>query len=138
MAVTVGFFDDMYIPLHYLPQPSALYVASCLFRLPGHEHSLTNSTLLISDPNERAHFWLAESEATTVHELLESATTDRMYIDQNEVVRVRVETDELYDDEPGPPKAAEGVVVRRELRRPPYTITVSVWSPQLAGLVSHF
>jgi len=24
--VTIGFFDDMYVPLAYLPQPSALYV----------------------------------------------------------------------------------------------------------------
>lgn len=47
-----------------------------------------------------------------------------MYIDQGEVVRVRVEADEFYDDEPGPPKAAEGVMVKREARRPPYTIIV--------------
>lgn len=26
-AVTVGFFDDMYIPLSYLPNPAALYVS---------------------------------------------------------------------------------------------------------------
>lgn len=83
------------------------------------------SPSLHSDPNERAHFWLPESEATTSHELLESATVDRMYIDQGEIVRVRVETDEFYDDEPGPPKAAEGVVIKREARRPPYTILVS-------------
>lgn len=25
ILVSVGFFDDMYIPLAYLPQPSALY-----------------------------------------------------------------------------------------------------------------
>lgn len=39
-------------------------------------------------------------------------------------MRVRVETDEFYDDEPGPPKAAEGVQVKRELRRSPYSIIV--------------
>jgi hypothetical protein len=78
-----------------------------------------------SDPNERAHFWLPESEATTSHQLLESATADRMYIDQGEIVRVRVEADEFYDDEPGPPKAAEGIVIKREARRAPYTIIVS-------------
>jgi DNA-directed RNA polymerase III subunit RPC8 len=49
-----------------------------------------------------------------------------MYIDQNEIVRIRVETDEFYDDEPGPPKAAEGVQVRRELRRAPFSVIVSV------------
>ena len=48
-----------------------------------------------------------------------------MYIDQGEIIRVRVESDEFYDDEPGPPKAAEGVVIKREARRPPYTVIVS-------------
>ena len=118
ISVSVGFFDDMYIPLTYLPQPSALYAPRFLyfFSLPS---------FIYSDPNERAHFWLPDSEATTTHELLESPTVDRMYIDQGEIVRVRVEADEFYDDEPGPPKAAEGVVIKREARRPPYTITVS-------------
>lgn len=81
-----------------------------------------------SDPNERAHFWLPESESKTSHELLESPTADRMYIDQGEIVRVRVEVDEFYDDEPGPPKAAEGVVIKREPRRAPYTVIVSFLS----------
>jgi len=49
-----------------------------------------------------------------------------MYIDQGEVVRVRVEADEFYDDEPGPPKAAEGVQVQRELKRSPYSIICSI------------
>lgn len=102
IRLSVGFFDDIYVPLAYLPQPSAF------------------------DPNERAHFWLPDSEATTPHELLESATTDRMYIDQGEVVRVRVEADEFYDDEPGPPKASEGVAVKREARRAPYSIICSI------------
>ncbi|KIM90162.1 hypothetical protein PILCRDRAFT_811890 [Piloderma croceum F 1598] len=102
IRLSVGFFDDMYIPIPYLPQPSAF------------------------DPNERAHFWLPDSEATTTHELLDSPTSSRMYIDQNEVVRIRVEADEFYDDEPGPPKAAEGVQVRRELRRAPFSIICSM------------
>lgn len=102
IRLSVGFFDDIYIPLAYLPQPSAF------------------------DPNERAHFWLPDSEAKTPHELLESATADRMYIDQGEVVRVRVEADEFYDDEPGPPKASEGVAVKREARRAPYSMICSI------------
>ena len=62
-----------------------------------------------------------------MHELLDSPTADRMYIDAGEVVRVRVECDEFYDDEPGPPKVTEGVQqVPTEHRRPPYTITVSL------------
>ena len=77
-----------------------------------------------SDSNERAHFWLPGSEAATTHELLDSPTTERMYVDQGEIVRVRIEVDEFYDDEPGPPKATEGVHVKIESRRPPYTITV--------------
>jgi len=52
-----------------------------------------------------------------------------MYVDAGEVVRVRVEADEFYDDEPGPPKATEGVQqapVHVEGRRAPYTVTVGV------------
>ena len=48
-----------------------------------------------------------------------------MYIDQGEVVRVRVESDEFCDDEPGPPKVTEGVQMKRELKRPPYIVCVS-------------
>ena len=49
-----------------------------------------------------------------------------MYIDTTEIVRVRIETDEFHDDEPGPPKAAEGgvMVAKTERRRPPYSIIV--------------
>ena len=54
-----------------------------------------------------------------------------MYIDAGEVVRVRVESDEFHDDEPGPPKAHEGVQQAREVRRPPYAITVCPLSPFL-------
>ncbi|KAH9939116.1 RNA polymerase Rpb7 [Epithele typhae] len=57
VRLTVGFFDDIYVPLVYLPEP-------CAF-----------------DPKERAHFWLPGSEVTSSHELLDSPLTDRMYID---------------------------------------------------------
>jgi len=53
-----------------------------------------------------------------------------MYVDQNEIVRVRVETDEFYDDEPGPPKAAEGVKIERVGRRAPYTVIVRIVFPK--------
>ena len=59
-----------------------------------------------------------------------------MYIDAGDVVRVRVESDGFHDDEPGPPKALEGVQQARESRRPPYTITVRVEpaaAPERAG-----
>src|SRR5882757_6605020 len=66
--VTVGFFDDIYIPTAYLPQPSALYVlviqTSSIFK-----KNLNKST---SDPNERCHFWIPESTLTTSTELLDT------------------------------------------------------------------
>jgi DNA-directed RNA polymerase III subunit RPC8 len=49
-----------------------------------------------------------------------------MYIDQGEVVRVRVEADDFFDDEPGPPKMLEGVQVKREPKRAPYNVIVGV------------
>jgi len=77
-----------------------------------------------SDPNERAHFWLPDSEASVSRQLLDSPVSERMYIDQGEVLRVRVEAEDFYDDEPGPPKMAEGVQVMREPKRAPYNIIV--------------
>ena len=79
-----------------------------------------------SDPNERAYFWLPGSDATSAHELLDSPVAERLYIDQGEIVRARVESDEFCDDEPGPPKASEGVLISGEARRLPYTVTVSL------------
>jgi len=77
-----------------------------------------------SDPNERAHFWLPDSEAPVSQQLLDSPVSERMYIDQGEVLRVRVEAEDFYDDEPGPPKMAEGVQIMREPKRAPYNIIV--------------
>ncbi|KAF8519657.1 polymerase III polypeptide H [Gautieria morchelliformis] len=110
IRLSIGFFDDLYVPLTYLPQPSAF------------------------DPNEQAYFWLPESELTSTAEMLDTPLTSRMYIDRNEVVRVRVESDEFFDDEPGPPKAADGVIVQRELRRSPFQITCSIAEQGLGPL----
>ncbi|KAJ7876282.1 RNA polymerase III subunit Rpc25-domain-containing protein [Mycena leptocephala] len=102
IRLTLGFFDDIYVPVAYLPHPNAF------------------------DPNERAHFWLPNSELKP-NELLDSPTVERMFIDKGEVVRVRVEADEFYDDEPGPIKMADGVQVVREVQaRAPFTITASI------------
>ena len=49
-------------------------------------------------------------------DLLGTLLTSRMCIDASEVVRVRVEADEFYDDEPGPSKAQEGVVVNGQTK----------------------
>ncbi|TFK37416.1 RNA polymerase III subunit Rpc25-domain-containing protein [Crucibulum laeve] len=102
IRLTVGFFDDMYIPAAYLPQPSAF------------------------DSNERAYFWLPGSELTTSTELLDTPVAERMYIDQGEVLRVRMEAEEFYDDEPGPPRMSEGVQVTREAQRAPYNVVCSI------------
>ncbi|KAJ7493341.1 RNA polymerase III subunit Rpc25-domain-containing protein [Mycena galericulata] len=102
IRLSLDFFDDIYIPVHYLPYPNAF------------------------DPNERAHFWLPNSEAKP-NELLDSPTAERMWIDKGEVVRVRVESDEFYDDEPGPIKMSDGVQVVREVQsRAPFTVTCSM------------
>ena len=116
--VTVGFFDDLYIPTAFLPQPSALYVSSA-------SHFPILNHLNTSDPNERCHFWIAESTLTSSTELLDTPVSERMYIERDEIMRVRVESDEFYDDEPGPPKLAEGVQVKKESKRAPYTVWVS-------------
>lgn len=81
---------------------------------------------------------MPESELTKPHELLDTPTVGRMYIDMGEVVRIRVEADEFYDDEPGPPKALEGVAVAKEARRAPYSIIVGIsvfhlWLSSLAA-----
>ncbi|GLB41509.1 putative RNA polymerase III subunit Rpc25 [Lyophyllum shimeji] len=102
IRLSVGFFDDIYIPIAYLPQPNAF------------------------DPNERAHFWLPDSELTSTTEMLDTPLAERMYIDQGEVVRVRVEGDDFFDEEPGPPKMAEGVAVHREAKRAPYNVICSI------------
>ena len=130
-VVSVGFFEDMWIPLVHLPQPCALYASFYSPSLPIHLHAPRRSLLFVfaqrSDPNERAYFWLPSSEATSTHELLDSPESERLYIDQGEIVRVRVERDEFCDDEPGPPKATEGGLISGQVqpRRLPYTVTVS-------------
>ncbi|KDR81078.1 hypothetical protein GALMADRAFT_241694 [Galerina marginata CBS 339.88] len=114
IRLTVGFFDDLFIPVQYLPQPSAF------------------------DPNERSHFWIPDSPLTSPSELLDTPTAGRMYIDQAEVLRVRVEADGFCDDEPGPPRVLDGVVLDRagvgekekekgwERRRAVYSVTCSI------------
>ncbi|KAF7309525.1 hypothetical protein MIND_00323300 [Mycena indigotica] len=104
VRLSLDFFDDIYVPIHYLPVPNAF------------------------DPNERAHFWHASGDAEAKQtELLDTPVTERMWIDKGEIVRVRVEGDEFYDDEPGPVKMAEGVQVVKEVQtRAPFTIFASM------------
>ena len=86
---------------------------------------------LRSDPNERAHFWLPSppspppSPSTAPTSLLDSLVSSRMYIDQGEILRVRVEADQFCDDEPGPQKFVEGVGAEAKGRvRAPYNVIV--------------
>jgi len=105
IRLTVGFFDDIFIPAQYLPQPSAF------------------------DPNERSHFWIPDSPLSSPSELLDTPSASRMYIDQSEILRVRVEADLFCDDEPGPPRVGEGVGVgvgEKERKRPVYRVTCSI------------
>lgn len=82
----------------------------------------------LSDPNEKTHFWLSNPPEGDLSEtmLLDSDVNERYYIDIGDTVRVRVEYDEFHDDEPGPPKAVDGVYAKAKPRRPPYEITVSI------------
>ncbi|KAJ7230556.1 RNA polymerase III subunit Rpc25-domain-containing protein [Mycena pura] len=104
VRLSLDFFDDIYVPVHYLPTPNAF------------------------DPNERAHFWVPSSDSESKpHELLDTPIAERMWIDKGEIIRVRVESDEFYDDEPGPIKMTEGVQVAKEVQsRAPFTIFASM------------
>ena len=68
---------------------------------------------------------MLDSTLTSSAELLDTPVAERMYIEIDEIIRVRVESDEFYDDEPGPPKLSEGVQVKRESKRAPFTVCVS-------------
>ncbi len=81
-----------------------------------------------SDSSRQKFFWAPTLEVTASREaLMDSTFSDRLYIDQDTPIRVRVEGDEFYEHEPGPPKATEGVRVdrTREPKQPPYRIMVS-------------
>ena len=79
IRVSMGFFDDIYIPPHLLPSPSAF------------------------DYQEQAWFWLLDP-ASDVHvaDPLLSAPEERMYLDAGEIIRFAIESDHFYDVEPGP------------------------------------
>ena len=123
IIVSVGFFKNMWVSLVHLPQPCALYISFFLSPL---------SSLLLSC-NHTAHSFLWMHNAATptnarisgcqapkqhqpTHKLLNPPETERLYIDQGEIVRVRVERDEFCDDKPGPQKATEGVLISRQCR----------------------
>ncbi|KAN0065701.1 DNA-directed RNA polymerase III complex subunit Rpc25 [Thecaphora frezii] len=121
IRVTMGFFDDIYIPAHLIPNPSAF------------------------DHQERAFFWLFEARTPQIAEdPLLSAPEERMYLDPGELIRFSVESDQFFDAEPGPPTgeagAAQGMdphnreVIKKDTR-PHYSLTCSIMGQGL-GLVS--
>src|SRR6266436_9885179 len=90
--------------------PNHAHCMSFLFTSQYKHHHATQTLCVVTlykDRNEHAYFWLPSSEETSTHELLDSPEAERLYVDQGEIVRVRVERDEFCDDEPGPPKATE-------------------------------
>ncbi|CEL61955.1 DNA-directed RNA polymerase III subunit C25 [Rhizoctonia solani AG-1 IB] len=121
IRVTLGFFDDIYIPRDYLPIPSAF------------------------DHNEQAFFWLppnhwTSDEPPSTTQLLDTDITTRLYLDRNEVIRLRVERDEFYENEPGPRKPETGQPGQEDRveddadKKAPYTITASVHGDGLGAL----
>ncbi|KAG8745006.1 DNA-directed RNA polymerase III subunit rpc25 [Ceratobasidium sp. 414] len=70
-------------------------------------------------------------------QLLDTDVTTRLYLDRNEIIRIRIERDEFYDNEPGPRKAESGLEERVDDdidRKAPYTITASVHGDGLGAL----
>jgi len=61
--------------------------------------------------------------------------SERNYIEAGEYVRVRVESDEFHDDEPGPPKMVDGVMRTKDGKRAPYAVICSI-AEQGLGLLS--
>jgi len=103
IRLTLGFFDDMIIPPSFLPVPSAF------------------------DAEEQHFFWNPNVEGMSSLELLDTPVSERNYIETGEHVRVRVESDEFHDDEPGPPKMmSDGVMSTRDGKRAPYTVICSI------------
>ncbi|KAH7105966.1 RNA polymerase III subunit Rpc25-domain-containing protein, partial [Auriculariales sp. MPI-PUGE-AT-0066] len=102
IRLTLGFFDDIYIPRQYLPYPSEF------------------------DPDQQKYFWVpsqAENDTLDWENLLDSPLGERQYIDPRDVVRVRVEADEFREAQPEPPKA--GDTPTRE-RMAPYVVTCTI------------
>ncbi|CDS00143.1 related to RPC25-DNA-direcred RNA polymerase III, 25 KD subunit [Sporisorium scitamineum] len=118
IRITLGFFDDIYVPFHLIPKP-------CAF-----------------DHQERAWFWLYEARTEQIAaDPLLSQQDERMYLDTAEAVRFTVESDAFWDAEPGP-GAAPGTDSTAHHNhhtaketRPHYSITASIAGSGL-GLVS--
>lgn len=80
LRITMGFFDDVFVPREHLPEPS------------GYDHS------------EALWFWLWEpSDPRLYDDPLGSAKEERMYMDPGVLVRFLVESDTFEEPEPPGP-----------------------------------
>ncbi|PWN26982.1 hypothetical protein BDZ90DRAFT_252890 [Jaminaea rosea] len=139
IRVSMGFFDDIHIPLHLLPSPHAF------------------------DHKERAHFWLFDpSHPSYITDPITAPDTERFYLDQHEAIRFVVEDDIFEEGEPPLPAGAlkegekagdkagtsgggsgaigggvtmEAMEAARAKRKPPYRITASI-AGQGLGLIN--
>ncbi|ETS62165.1 hypothetical protein PaG_03731 [Moesziomyces aphidis] len=122
IRITMGFFDDIYVPAHLIPKP-------CAF-----------------DHQERAWFWLYEARTDEIAaDPLLSHPDERMYLDTAEQVRFTIESDEFWDAEPGPianptTDSAQSSALHHNQHtaketKPHYSITASIAGSGL-GLVS--
>lgn len=122
LLVSVGLFENLWwIPLVYVPQPCVLYVL--FYTFPDTVQASHRSIYTVNPTNAHV-FWLPSSETASTHELLDSPGGASVYRPR----RIRVERDEFCDDEPGPPKAPERVILvsgQGQARRLPFTVTKS-------------
>lgn len=90
-------------------------------------------------PVLRSLIGFVTDEPPSTTQLLDTDVTTRLYLDRNEAIRIRVERDEFYDNEPGPRKAEAGHEERVEDevdRKAPYSITVSKLIPGSFSVLS--
>ncbi len=107
VKLSLGFFDDIFLPSHLLPTPSTY------------------------DYAEKTWFWVQNVEEGDVEfdDPLAAPKENRAYLDVDEVIRFRVEAESFQDPEPGPQKVGEKTEEElaeiARLKKAPYTITVS-------------
>ena len=129
IRVTLGFFDDIFIPSSYIPTPRAFdHAEQTWFWAPG---------AAADEPKEPlgtgldSAFLGGEDYAT---DALSVPKEERAYLDVGEIIRFRVEAEEFLEDQPDPKRGpgvragANGTSVESDgdRQQAPYVITVSV------------
>lgn len=105
----------------YLPQPCAFDPKErAFFWVPsaaadpassGDTTDPSDPSATAANPSTTASTSTTAPPSTSTPSLLLTPPDERMYIDTHDTLRVRVEADEFYDHEPGPPRISEGGVV---------------------------